>query len=262
MANTADTKPSADTNNAETNEKVMPFLDHLEELRKRLLKSIIAVTLTSLGCYFYAQKIMNFLLRPYPHEKKLIFLAPTESFMIHLKVAIFAGILISLPIIFYQLWKFVAPGLYKKERKYALWIVVFSTFFFLTGAIFCYYLVIPYGLNFLLSFGTDRIEANIQIKEYIKFVTLLIFAFGIMFELPLLSLFLTKLGLLTPQFLRSKRRYSIVGIFILAAVITPTTDVVTQTMLAGPLIILYEISIWVCKFALPKSRAKEAKHAT
>jgi sec-independent protein translocase protein TatC len=120
------------------------------------------------------------------------------------------------------------------------------------GALFCYFVVIPYGLNFLLGFGSGQIEPNIQIKEYLKFVTLLILVFGVIFELPLLSFFLTKLGILTPEFLRTKRRYGIVAIFIAAAVLTPTTDIVSQLLLAVPLMILYEISIWVSKFALKK----------
>jgi len=175
--------------------------------------------------------------------------------MVHIKVALFAGIILSLPVIFYQLWQFVAPGLYKKEQKYVPMIVFFSTFSFMVGALFCYFIIIPYGLNFLLNFNTDQFKASIQIKEYLKFVTLLILVFGVIFELPLLSYFLTKMGIVTPEFLRTKRRYGIVTIFILAAVLTPP-DVFTQLCLAGPLILLYEISIWVSKL-VSKNRNKE-----
>ncbi len=247
-------KKSQENNNR--NEKVMPFLDHLEELRQRLLRCIFSIILFSFGSYFFAKQIMKILLRPYPKEEKLIFLAPTEGFITYIKISIFVGIIMSLPVIFYQLWKFVVPGLYKKERKYVPLIVLLSTLFFLTGALFCYFVIIPYGLNFLLGFSTDQLEPNIQIKEYLKFVTLLILVFGIIFELPLLSFFLTKLELLTPDFMRSKRRYGIVLIFMLAAILTPP-DVVTQLFLAGPLIILYEISIWVSKFAMSKKDADE-----
>jgi sec-independent protein translocase protein TatC len=239
------------------NEKVMPFLDHLEELRKRLLICIGAVFVLSLGCYFFSKKIMAVLLRPFPHDEKLIFLSPTEGFMIYIKISLFAGLILSLPVLFYQIWKFVRPGLYQKERKYTIRIVFFSTFFFLIGALFCYLIVIPYGLDFLLGFTGDQIVPTIQIKEYLKFVTLLILVFGVVFELPLLSFFLTKLGLVTPQFLRTKRRYGIVAIFIAAAVLTPTTDIVSQLLLAVPLMILYEISIWVSKAALPKKDVVE-----
>jgi sec-independent protein translocase protein TatC len=257
MSDQEEKKSQENNEQADSNEKVMPFLDHLEELRRRLLISIASVFILSLGCYFFSRQIMAILLRPFPHGEKLIFLSPTEGFMIYIKISLFAGLILSLPVLFYQLWKFVSPGLYQKERTYSIRIVFFSTFFFLVGALFCYLLVIPYGLNFLLSFADDQIVPTIQIKEYLKFVTLLIFVFGIVFELPLLSFFLTKLGLVTPQLLRTKRRYGIVAIFIAAAVLTPTTDIVSQLLLAIPLMILYEISIWVSKFALPKTDNKE-----
>lgn len=252
MSTEEEKKAQPEPEKAEANEKVMPFLDHLEELRKRLLISISAVFVLSLGCYFFSKKIMAILLRPFPHDEKLIFLSPTEGFMIYIKISLFAGLILSLPVLFYQIWKFVRPGLYQKERKYTIRIVFFSTLFFLVGALFCYFLVIPYGLNFLLSFAGDQIVPTIQIKEYLKFVTLLILVFGVVFELPLLSFFLTKLGFVTPQFLRTKRRYGIVAIFVAAAVLTPTTDIISQLLLAVPLMILYEISIWVSKAALPK----------
>lgn len=253
----ADEKPKDEQQQAaDQNEKIMPFLDHLEELRHRLLKSIISIVFFSIIAYFFAKQVMKILLRPYPIDQKLIFLAPTEGFITYIKISIFVGIIVSLPVIFYQLWKFIAPGLYKKERRYIPIIVFFSTLFFLTGALFCYFIIIPYGLNFLLGFSADQLEPNIQIKEYLKFVTLLIFVFGIIFELPLLSFFLTKMEILTPEFMRTKRRYGIVTIFILAAILTPP-DVVTQLFLAGPLIILYEISIWVSKFAMPKKASKK-----
>lgn len=257
MSDKEEIKSNATAEQTESDEKVMPFLDHLEELRRRLLIAVAAIFIFSLICYFFSRQIMDILLRPFPHDEKLIFLSPTEGFMIYIKISLFAGLILSLPILFYQLWKFISPGLYQKERTYTIRIVFFSTFFFMTGALFCYFVVVPYGLNFLLSFAGDQIVPTIQIKEYLKFVTLLIFVFGIVFELPLLSFFLTKLGLVTPQLLRTKRRYGIVAIFIAAAVLTPTTDMVSQLLLAIPLMILYEISIWVSKFALPKTNADE-----
>jgi sec-independent protein translocase protein TatC len=240
-----------------TSERVMPFLEHLEELRQRLLKAILSVVLFTIGSYFISKQLMKILVLPYPNkDEKLIFLAPTENFMVHIKVALFAGIILSLPVIFYQLWKFVAPGLYKKEQKFVPMIVFFSTFSFLIGAIFCYFIIIPYGLNFLLNFNTEQFEASIQIKEYLKFVTLLILVFGVIFELPLLSYFLTKMGIVTPEFLRAKRRYGIVTIFVFAAVLTPP-DVFTQVCLAVPLIILYEVSIWVSRWVSRKKESEE-----
>ncbi len=247
-ANKSQTKSETD----DQNEKVMPFLDHLEELRRRLLICISAVFVLSLGCYFFSKKIMGLLLRPFPHNEKLIFLSPTEGFMIYIKISLFAGLILGLPVLFYQIWKFVRPGLYQKEAKYTIRIVFFSTLFFALGALFSYFIAVPFGLKFLLGFASDQIEPSIRIIEYLKFITFLILVFGIVFELPLLSFFLTKLGLITPQFLRTKRRYGIVAIFIAAAVLTPSPDVFNQLLLAIPLIVLYEISIWVSKAALPK----------
>jgi len=254
-------------------EKEMPFLDHLEELRWRLIKSIVAVIIGAIISFFFSQEILNFLIEPFrqalamhakmageaaPESARLIFLAPTEGFMVSIKLAMFAGLFITLPVVFYQLWQFLAPGLLDKEKKYIPRIVVFSTVFFFLGAAFCYTVVIRYGLNFLLGYQSPELVANISIKEYLRFVTLLILTFGIVFEMPILTYFLGRMGLVTPKLMREKRRYSIVLIFVLAAVITPP-DVFTQMMLALPLIILYETSIWVCKFAQPKESKEKTE---
>ncbi|MFQ5863654.1 MAG: twin-arginine translocase subunit TatC [bacterium] len=243
------------------NEKEMPFLDHLEELRWRLIKSIVTVVVCAIGVYFFSEKILALLVMPYNEAaanlnkidiQKLIFLTPTGGFMIRIKLSVFTGILISLPVIFYQMWQFVVPGLLDKERKYVPTVVLFSTLCFLTGALFCYFVVLRYGLLFLLSFETADLVATISVNEYLQFVTMLIFVFGLVFELPVLSFFLTKIGLLTPAFLRHYRRHSIVIMVFLAAIITPP-DVFTQLLLAGPLIALYEISIIVSMIAIKKT---------
>lgn len=251
-----DEEQTSQEETTDSGEKVMPFLEHLEELRQRLLKIILSVVLFSLGSYFISRQIMALLLKPYPYDEKLIFLAPTEGFIVHIKISLFAGIIISLPVIFYQLWSFVSPGLYKKEKKHIPFTLFFSLFFFALGASFCYFIIIPYGLNFLLGFNTEQLEAAIQIKEYLKFVTLLILVFGVIFELPLISYFMTKIGILTPEFMRAKRRYGIVVIFISAAILTPP-DIFTQLCLAGPLILLYEISIWISKLAVRKKEVEQ-----
>lgn len=240
--------------------KEMPFLDHLEELRWRLIKAIIAVVLCAIGVYFFSDKVLALLIRPYneaaaqlnkPNIQRLIFLTPTGGFMIRIKLSVFTGILISLPIIFYQFWQFIVPGLLNKERTYMPIVVFFSTMCFFVGALFCYFIVLRYGLRFLLGFETADLVATISINEYLQFVTMLLLVFGLIFELPMLSFFLTKIGLLTPAFLRHYRRHGIAIMVILAALITPP-DVFTQLLLAGPLIILYEISIFVSKSALKK----------
>lgn len=245
-------------------DKEMPFLDHLEELRWRLIKSILTVVVLSIGAYAFSSVILDLLTRPYneaiaylgkPETQKLIFLAPTGGFMIRIKLAVFAGFLLSLPVIFYQLWLFVTPGLLDKEKKYVPWIVVSSTVCFLSGAVFCYYVVLRFGLRFLLSFETTDMVATISVNEYLQFITMLIFVFGLVFEMPVLSFFLTKIGLVTPPFLRHYRRHGIVVMVILSAVITPP-DIFTQLLLAGPLIVLYELSILVSKAVVDKSRAE------
>ncbi len=238
----------------------MPFLEHLEELRWRLLKSIVAVVLGAVALYFVSDKILAILIHPYNEAlralnkttaQKLIFLAPTGGFMIHIKLAIFSGILVALPVIFYQLWQFISPGLLSHEKRYVPLVVIMSTVCFLTGALFCYGVVLRYGLRFLLSFETQDLVANISVHEYLQFVTMLILVFGLIFEMPILAFFLTRIGLITPAFLQHYRRYGIVLMVILAAVLTPP-DVFTQLLLAGPLVLLYELSIVVSKFALKR----------
>jgi len=241
-------------------EKKMPFLDHLEELRWTILRSLIAVILGAIVCYIFSKQIVGFLRRPGPEDMKLIFLSPTEGFMIYIKVSIFAGLVVALPYVVYEFWKFIVPGLLEKERRLVKPIAFFTVLCFLAGASFAYFVIIPFGLRFLLGFQTDFLEATITIGKYLGFVVTLILVFGVVFELPVLSFFLTKVGIVTPEFLRSKRRYGVVIIFILAAVLTPP-DIFTQLMLATPLIILYEISIWVSSMVKRKEKAKEEKEA-
>lgn len=251
-------------------------MQHLEELRWRLVRSIIAVFIGAAIALLFSNQVLELLLLPFRkavemHAQglapgapapatRLIFLAPTEGFMVHIKLAIFAGLLISLPYVLYQLWQFVAPGLLEHEKRHLPKIVTFSSLFFFAGAAFCYLVVIRYGLNFLLGFQKPELVANISIKEYLRFVTMLILVFGIVFEMPVLSYFLSKVGLLTPEFMRQKRRYSIVTIFVMAAIITPP-DAFTQVMLAMPLIILYEISIWVSHAVVGKGDKTDAPPA-
>jgi len=231
----------------------MPFLDHLEELRWRLVKSIVIVIVCAIGVYFFAEQVLAFLIAPYNAAapqldsgaaQRLIFLSPTGGFMVRIKISIFSGILLGLPVIFYQIWQFVVPGLLGKEKKLVPVVAFFSTLCFLTGALFCYLVVLRFGLRFLLSFETSDLVATISVNEYLGFITMLILVFGLIFELPILALFLTKIGLLTPAFMRHYRRHGIVGMVILSAVVTPP-DVFTQLLLAGPLILLYEISILI-----------------
>ncbi len=257
---TATEKPSPD-------EREMPFLDHLEELRWRLIKALLGVAAGSALSFILIQQIFDFLVRPYQAaldtlaatnaipelaaDSRLVFLGPTAGFMIYLKLALTAGLMFALPVIFYQLWKFVAPGLLTKERMVVPRFTASATLCFIAGAAFCYYLVLPYGLSFLLSFQTPQLVAMISIEEYFGFVTTILLVFGVLFEMPVLTYLLARLRIVTPEFLRQKRRYGIVSIFVLAAVLTPTVDAFTQVLLAAPLMVLYEVSIWVAKVAMP-----------
>lgn len=238
-------------------EKKMPFLDHLEELRWTLMRSLIAVVIGSIICFIFNEKIIQALRWVAPPDMNLVILAPTEGFMISVKVALFAGLVLALPFVAYEFWRFIVPGLLSKEKKLVPPIVFFTVLCFILGAAFSYFLILRYALKFLLNFQ-EQTENMIAIGKYLGFVVTLILVFGIVFELPVMSFFLSRIGLLTPDFLRTKRRYGIVIIFIVAALLTPP-DVMTQLMLAVPLIVLYEISIWVSAMAVKKKEQKEAE---
>ena len=233
--------------NKKYEEKEMPFLDHLEELRWRLLKSIISVFVMMVICFVFSDQFLDFLL--YPGKQvdppvSLQVLKIQTVFIIKLEIALIAGIILSLPVIFYQFWHFLAPGLLTKERKYLPIFVLASVLCFLVGAAFAYFIIIPYALQFFLSLAPPDVENKIALDFYIGFLLRIILVFGIVFELPMLSALLSKIGLLTPQFMRKYRRYAIVGAFILGAILTPP-DPTTQILLAVPIILLYEVSIYI-----------------
>jgi len=241
-------------------EREMPFLDHLEELRWRLLKSIISVFVMMVICFFFSDYILELLLFPGKQIEPpvpLQVLKVQTVFIIKLEIALVAGIIFSLPVIFYQLWQFLMPGLLVGERKLIPVIVFFSVLCFLAGGAFAYFIIIPYALQFFLSLAPIDIQNNIALDFYIGFLLRLIFVFGIVFELPMLSLVLSKIGLITPEFMRKYRKYAIVGAFILGALLTPP-DPTTQVLLALPIVILYEVSIYIAKIFGTK-RATETK---
>ncbi len=237
----------------------MSFLDHLEELRSRIIKSLFSVLILSIVAYIFSERILNFVLRPLPGDQSVYFLSPTEAFSTRIKISIIVGIIVSVPVIFYHLWKFVVPGLFAKEVRLIVPVVISSTFFFLVGAVFCFMMVLPVSIKFLMAFGTDKLKPMIQIKDYISFVSYMTLAFGGVFELPIISFFLGRVGIISARTLIKGRKYAIVIILILAAVITPTPDAFTQLMLAGPLYFLYEISIVVLKMTAKKKAQKEAE---
>ena len=224
----------------------LPFTGHLEELRKRLITCFIAIGIGFLISYGFKEQLFNILTRPLisvmNEGDQLVFTGLPEAFFTYLKVALLSGIMLAAPVIIYQFWIFVAPGLYSKERRILFPIIFLSSFFFVGGALFGYFIVFPFGFKFFLGFATETIRPLPSMREYLSFSSKLLLAFGLAFELPLVITFLAKLGLVSVDFLKKNRKYAILLFFVGAAILTPP-DVVTQVMLALPLMALYELSI-------------------
>ena len=233
----------------------MSFLDHIEELRWRIIYSLIGILVFTIVAWIFIDPLVEIvLLKPARDaHASLQNLRPFGQLFLYVQVAIIVGIVASLPNIFYQLWKFIAPALKKQERKYILWIVFFSTFCFLAGIAFAYFVMLPLAMKFAAQFGTQEIANEFAIDEYMSIIISVMLAAGVVFELPMVSFFLSKLGILTPKFMRKYRRHAIVIILILAAILTPGADPVSQVILAVPLVLLYEISIFISKISSKKS---------
>jgi sec-independent protein translocase protein TatC len=234
----------------------MPILDHLEELRWRIIKIVIALCVASVASYFFTDTLFRWIRWPLevatPPGKKITlnFLRIGEGFSVRIKLAMMAGIIISIPITLFQIWRFVAPGLYKHERRRILPLVFWSSILFLTGAAMCFFWVMPFTIKFLLAIAPEDVTPVLTINEYINFVMWTTVSFGAVFQLPLVALLLGKLGLINWRMLAKGRRYAIVGIAFVAAVVTPSTDAMTMTMLGLPLYLLYEVSIWLLRFSI------------
>ncbi len=241
---------------AQDNEE-MGFFGHLEELRKRIIYAVLGIVVGCCVAGYFIDDIMNTILLGPASESGIVLqnLKPFGQPFLYFKIVLIAGIIISIPYSLYQLWKFIAPGLYENERRWAGLITVFTSLCFLTGVAFSYFVMIPSMLAFAASFGTEMIKNQIDINEYFSFITTMLLASGLVFEMPMLAYILARYGLLTAGFMRKYRRHSIVVILIIAAVLTPTPDPISQLIFAAPLFILYEISILVAKMA-------QKKHAT
>ena len=285
---------AATSTDLEVGSSNMPFLDHLEELRWRILKALAAIAVGAIICFALSDPIVKILTRPYeeavlslennrssdavramemlvrkwfdlpsaeadlaaeqtelPPARRLQALKPMTYFFISLQIAFIGGLILALPSVFYQGWRFIAPGLLPRERRLMVPIMSLSVLCFSIGAVIAYWIVLPLGLRFFLALEPPYMTSQWAVDEYIGFVLRLIMGFGIVFEMPVLTLFMAKAGILTAARMRQIRRYAIVAIFILGAIFTPP-DPVSQMLMALPLLLLYEISIWVCKVAQRK----------
>jgi sec-independent protein translocase protein TatC len=242
------------------NEDKQPFTNHLDELRKRLITCFTAVGIGFVASYAFKEKLFYILVAPLQNAMQsgdsLIYTHLPEAFFTFLKTALISGILLASPVLLYQFWMFIAPGLYDREKKLMIPILFLSTLFFTGGALFGYFIVFPWGFKFFLSFATDTIRPMPSMREYLGFASKLLLAFGLVFELPLVITFLAKLGIVSVEFLKKHRKYAILIFFVGAAMLTPP-DVVTQIMMALPLMLLYEISIIGARIFGKKSEATE-----
>lgn len=237
-----------------------PFVSHLQELRQRLLVCILAVCFAFALTYLFKERVNMFLLEPFrkvmPAGSSFIFTAVTEAFLTYFKIWIITAITISSPVIIYEIWMFVAPGLYEKEKRYVYPLIFMGSFFFAAGVIFCYYVVMPYLYRFFVSYASEFIIPMPDLKSYVSLTLKLLVIFGFLFELPLVAFYMAKAGIINHRFLAKKRRYAVLTAFILSAIITPP-DIVSQIIVALPLWGLYELSIIIARFFGKKEKAHE-----
>ena len=238
----------------DSSEEGMTFLEHLEEFRSRIIKALLALLIGFIITYFFTNYIIELLVQPFLQDdnSRLTLLAPTEGFIVKLKTAFLAGLILSSPVLFYQFWKFIAPGLYDKEKRFIFPVVAWSVVLFLIGAFFAYQML-PYAMRFFQSFATENVENFWSLNRYITFAIYLLLAFGLVFELPLVIYFAARIGLVSPPFLRKYRRHALIVLLLLSALVTPP-DVITQIILALPLIVLYEFSIFLAVIAVKRGK--------
>ncbi|MCX5835906.1 MAG: twin-arginine translocase subunit TatC [Deltaproteobacteria bacterium] len=237
-------------------EEKMPFTFHLDELRKRLIRILIAVGIGFVACWYLREWLFQVitapLVRVLPQNSHMIYTSLPEAFFNYMKISFYASLFLTSPFTLYQLWKFVSPGLYPTEKKYVAPFVISSTILFIGGVLFGYYLALPPAYSFFVEFSSDFLKPMFSLKEYLSLSLKLLLAFGLSFELPVFIFFMAKIGVVNSKTLAKQRRYAILVIFIAAAVLTPSPDAVTQIIMAIPLMILYEFSIFIARFAEKK----------
>jgi len=255
----------------------MPFWGHLEELRKRLVRSVIGIAVGFGVCFNYSEDILKLLLWPmntklslqgtYPYvsavpfevQQKLHYATLIEPFWSHMKIALIAGIMLVFPFVMYQVWKFLSPGLHPKERRYVGFFVVFSSLFFGIGVLFCYLVLLPVAIPFLIGYKTENLIAILRIGDYIDFVLKFLLASGVVFELPLVIVLLSRMGIVNPDTLAKYRKFAFLGAFIVGAILTPTPDVFNQTILSIPIYLLYEAGILAARIFGRRKKPKAAE---
>ena len=240
-----------------SNGKKLTILGHLSELRHHLIRCVIAVLITTIISFFFAKYIFNILILPIAPllvrgEVSLIYIEMTEMLGTYMRVSLASGIMLAMPYLIYQLLMFVSPALTRRERRYVYLVLPWVTLMFAGGVAFGYFVLVPPATTFLLTWGSDIATPQIKIGNYISVVTRLLLAIGLVFEMPVVTTFLARLGILTPKWLADKRKPAVIFAFILAAIITPTFDPINQILVAIPLIVLYEVSIWLAKLAQRK----------
>lgn len=234
----------------------MSLIEHLEELRKRILRALLALGLGFAVCWIFAKRIAEFLAQPIykilPEGERLVFLGVTDAFILYVKVALLAGLFLASPLVLYQVWRFVSPGLYRRERFYAIPFIFFGSFFFLGGGAFGYLVAFPFALEFLIEMGAD-FDPQITVERYYRFLMYIILGLGVMFQLPIVIFFLARIGVVTPRFLMRHFRWAVLIIFVMAAIITPTPDVVNLCIFAVPTIALYLLGVGAAAL-VPKAK--------
>ena len=234
-----------------SDDKKLTVLGHISELRRRLIRSVIAVSITTVISFMFASQIFEILKSP-AGEINLIYIEMTEMIGTYMKVSFASGIMLAMPYLVYQFIMFVSPALTDREKKRVYLVLPWIALMFIGGVVFAYFILVPPAMKFLITFGSDIADPQIKIGNYVSIVTRLLLAIGLVFEMPVITTFLARLGIITPKWLSNKRKPAIILAFILAAIITPTFDPVNQILVAAPLIILYEISIWLAKLVQRK----------
>lgn len=236
----------------------MSFIEHLEELRSRMIKCFITIFVFFCISYPFVKQILGYVVKPVGN---VVFTSPQEAFFSYIILSFFIGLFLSSPIIIFQIWRFVSVGLLRYERKYLLICGPISFILFVLGIIFAFFTILPITVRFLLGFQTDFLQPMISVSKYISFMGMLLLGFGIVFQLPLVILFLTQIGLVSTLTLRRNRKYALLLIFIISAVMTPSPDVFSQFLMAGPLLLFLELSIWIAVL-IEHRRLKRNSHTS